>query len=233
MINTKISKRLETAACMLKVGENVVDIGTDHAYLPIYLITNNMCKNVIGMDVNKGPLEKAQKNIKSYGVEDRITLRISNGFEKLKDDEAQSAVITGMGGELIVKILSEGKDKVDKLQELVLSAQSEIFKLRKYLNDSGYIIDEETMIWEDNKFYQLLHVVKGIEPAFSSVELKYGRHLIGNKNQVLRQFLELENSKCEKTIAELKCATESQLVNSRIEELEQLLAENMEVLSQL
>ena len=115
-----ISERLKAVAGMVTKGKKVADIGTDHGYVPIYLVENSICSKVYAMDINEGPLKIADKNIAIHGLSDKIETIQSNGMEKLKDNMVDGAIISGMGGDLIVDILSRGKN-IKGINELVLS----------------------------------------------------------------------------------------------------------------
>lgn len=185
----KISNRLiEVSKCVTK-GYRVSDIGTDHGYVPIYLMDNKMATYVIAMDVNEGPLKRAETNIIENGYEDYIETRLSNGFEKLNVGEVDIAIIAGMGGELIKKILIEGKEVVDSLKELVLSPHSDIDVVRKYLHQIGFRIIDEKMLIDEEKFYTIIKVQKGKDKDYSEVEYKYGAILLNNKDLILKEFL--------------------------------------------
>ena len=107
----ELSKRLQAVADLVTAGYKVADIGTDHAYIPIFLLETGKTDWAAAMDVNKGPIEKARENIRAYGLEAQIETRLSNGFLALGKGEVQSAVIAGMGGNLVIRILQEGSDE--------------------------------------------------------------------------------------------------------------------------
>ena len=121
----ELSKRLRAVADLVTAGYQVADIGTDHAYIPIFLTETGKTDYAVAMDVNKGPLRKAQENICAYKMEEQIETRLSDGFSALKVQEVQSAVIAGMGGNLVIRILEEGHDVVSCLKECILQPQSE------------------------------------------------------------------------------------------------------------
>lgn len=189
-----ISYRLKEVARMVTKGNRLADIGTDHGYVPIYLKKNDIIPSAIAMDINKGPLEKAAENIKQENVA-QVTTRLSDGLKELKAGEADTVLIAGMGGELIVRILKDGEDILKTVKELILSPHSEWELVRKYLQDNGYAIVEEKMIKDQGKYYLLLKAEKGIEEKYTDCELKYGRHLINNKDEVLKEFLNNEHQK--------------------------------------
>ena len=191
----KLSKRLQTIADFVKKGAVVADIGTDHAHIPIYLIKNNIISKAYACDINAGPLEKAKENINYYGVKN-IELRLSNGLEKLKTDEADTFIIAGMGGELIIDILDRGQGFFDKKNTFILSPHTKIEEVRNYLLRKGLKILKEDMCIDEGKFYTVMEV-KCIEnkEMYSEAELLYGKYLIENKHPVLIRFLKKEEAK--------------------------------------
>lgn len=120
-----LSKRLEQVASMVTKGNIIADIGTDHGYVPIYLVEKGICPKAYAMDINQGPIESAIKNIENYGLSEKIQAIKSNGLEKLEPEKADTIIIAGMGGELIVNILENGLAKLENcsrpVKELVLS----------------------------------------------------------------------------------------------------------------
>lgn len=122
----KLSKRLETIASFIPEGSKVADIGTDHGYIPIHLVQEGKATHAIAMDVRTGPLCRAQSHIAEAGLSDMIEVRLSDGLLKLEKDEADCVVIAGMGGELMIHILEEGRHLWDYIPNWVLSPQSEL-----------------------------------------------------------------------------------------------------------
>jgi len=108
-----LSKRLEQVASMVTKGNIIADIGTDHGYVPIYLVEKGICPKAYAMDINQGPIESAIKNIENYGLSEKIQAIKSNGLEKLEPEKADTIIIAGMGGELIVNILENGLAKLE------------------------------------------------------------------------------------------------------------------------
>lgn len=191
----ELSKRMQAVADLVTVGNKVVDIGTDHAYIPIYLIEKNLVPSVIAMDINEGPLKIAEEHIKEKNFQDKIEVRLSNGFEKLKAYEADTAVIAGMGGALVIRILDTYRDVTDSLKEIVLQPQSELAKVRRYLLKEGFEILEENMVVEDGKYYPMMRVRpenKNSIQMWNEAELEYGKMLLEKKHPVLSQLLERE-----------------------------------------
>ena len=191
----KLSKRLQTIADFVKKDAVVADIGTDHAHIPIYLIKNNIISKAYACDINAGPLEKAKENINYYGVKN-IELRLSNGLEKLKTDEADTFIIAGMGGELIIDILDRGQGFFDKKNTFILSPHTKIEEVRNYLLRKGLKILKEDMCIDEGKFYTVMEAVyMGKTFSYTKGELLFGKYLIDNKNPVLFEYLKKEKQK--------------------------------------
>lgn len=122
----QISKRLEAVASFVEQGSVIADVGCDHGYIPIYLYQKGMIPKAIAMDVNKGPLERAEIHIREYGLGEYITTRLSDGVRALKPNEADAVVIAGMGGALMEKIIEEGEETLKSVSYLILQPQSEL-----------------------------------------------------------------------------------------------------------
>ena len=212
----ELSKRLKSVADMVTKGSKVADIGCDHGYVSIYLVKEKLAMDVIAMDVNKGPLECARQNVEREGLAQYIELRLSDGLKALSAGEVNSIICAGMGGRLVVKILTEGKAVLSKVRELILQPQSEIQLVRKFLYENGFEIVQENMVLDDGKYYQMMRAVKGEsqqgdlgEPSsevisITEVEAKYGPCLLKNQHPVLKEFLLLEKHKYEGILLELQ-----------------------------
>ena len=188
----ELSVRLQAVADMVTEGTKVADVGTDHAYIPIYLVEHDKNPSAIAMDINRGPLKKAEENISSHNLENKIETRLSDGLKQLHLGEADSVVIAGMGGGLVVKIMEEGTLHKKYVKEWILQPQSEISKVRQYLNENGYCIVEENMVIDEGKFYPMMRVTEGTIEEYTQEELCYGKCLLKEKNPILKKFLEIE-----------------------------------------
>ena len=157
----ELSVRLKTVAQAVTRGNRVADVGTDHGYVPIYLVKNNLSPGGIAMDVNKGPLEKAQEHIREEKLGRRIATRLGNGLVPLEPEETDTVVIAGMGGDLICKILKAKPEFLTEGKEFVLQPQSEWFKVRQLLKEYHYRIEKEWFLKEEDKYYVIIKA----EPA--------------------------------------------------------------------
>lgn len=157
----ELSKRLQAVADLVTEGASVADIGTDHGYIPIYLIEHNIAGKVIALDINRGPLERARMHVVGHGLKGKIETRLSDGLEKVLPGEVDTMIAAGMGGGLVIKILTEGYPVVEILDTMILQPQSEIGKVRRFLNEHNLQITEENMVEEDGKFYPMMKVIHG------------------------------------------------------------------------
>ena len=147
----ELDKRLLKIAECVRKGSVVADIGTDHAYLPLYLVKKGICKSALACDVRKGPLLNAQKSVKDAGAESLIELRQSDGLSKINAGECDDIVISGLGGTLMKRILSECNWLKDKRYNLILAPQSHAYEVIDYLVRNGFEIYRD-FVTEDNGF---------------------------------------------------------------------------------
>lgn len=208
MKDYKLSDRLLLVADWVKPKSIVADIGTDHAYLPIYLALQGICSKVIALDVRKKPLERAKEHIVQFGVLDKVEIRLSDGMNELLPMEADVVTICGMGGKLMMDILERGRKKVDSTTQLLLSPQSELRLFRIFLYENGIQVLRENMIKEDNQYYVLMDcrwntVEKKQKKTnvlpYSDIEemnFRYGKYLLKSKNSILKELLERDKMVC-------------------------------------
>lgn len=218
----QLSMRLSAVADMVTITGILADVGTDHGYIPVFLAGEKRIQRAIAMDVNQGPLKRAQEHIRQYGLEDRISTRLSDGLEALRPGEADSIVIAGMGGALMKRILAQGEEAARTAKELILQPQSEIMEFRRFLWESNYEITEENMVFEDGKYYPMMRVEKGSESPYSEVELLYGRNLLQRRHPVLKSYLEFVVKEKEKVLESLKASTTERAKERALEVEEEL-----------
>lgn len=186
-----LSKRMQMVAGMVSKGNVTADIGCDHGFVSIYLIEQGICPHVIAMDVNEGPLLRAKEHICERGLESYIDVRLSDGIEKLQNKEAESIIIAGMGGKLVMKILFDHMDKVRDLKEIILQPQSDLHLVRHFLEENGLQIVQEDMVEDAGKFYPCMKAVFSGEKknAYTEEEQWYGPLLLQQKHPVLYDYL--------------------------------------------
>lgn len=192
MENIIVSDRMKAVADMVNTGSRVCDIGCDHAFVSIYLIKNNTATSVIASDVRKGPVEIAARNVKAYGLDDRIQVRMADGLLGITPGEADTAIIAGMGGMLMIKILEQGQTVVNSLKQVVLQPQSDVPRVRHYIHDIGGHIVREKMIFEDGKYYNIIDVDLTCDCPESyekEIYYTYGKLLIHGMDHIFQNYM--------------------------------------------
>lgn len=199
-----LSNRLMCIANQIK-GNILADIGTDHGYLPIYLIQNNIIQYAIASDISKGSCEKAEKNIKNYNLQNKICVRCGDGLKTISvNDNVDCISMSGMGGMLTIHIIESNKAVVQKANQLILQPQKDIHKIRKYIYSIGYKIVDEECIYEDNKFYNVINAIKGTSDEYSELEYYLGKFNLEKKTDVFIQYLNTEIKKLEVIISNME-----------------------------
>lgn len=219
----QLSKRMKAVADLAGMGDCLADVGTDHGYIPIYLLEEGRFQRGIAMDVHEGPLLRARENIQSHGLSDRISCRLGDGLERLGKGEADTVVIAGMGGSLIIRILTEGEEVLKEVSRLVLQPQSEIAKVRDFLQEQGYQIEKEHMVLDEGKYYQAMRIGHGRMEKLLPEEAKYGSFLLKENDSCLKEYLNREEQKFREILESLQDGG-NEKTKKRMEEL------NMELL---
>ena len=231
MAEVVLSKRLQALVDMVTPGMRVVDVGCDHGFVSISLVQRGISPGVLAMDVRKGPLSRAQEHIAEYGYADYINTRLSDGLQEYREGEADSLICAGMGGRLMMKILTDSREKAQGLQELILQPQSELPAFRRFLRDEGYCIVDENILYEEGKYYFLMKVHYVGEAAqwillnredklSQKLADKFGPLLLQRRSPMLKNFLEdsLENMR---RIAENLAANDKERAQKRLVEVQQ------------
>ena len=147
----KLSKRLETVASMVTKGNRAADVGCDHGFVPIFLVESGISPLAVAADVRPGPLSRAKEHIKEHRLEEKIQTRLSDGLANIKPGEADSLIMSGIGGILMMRLLQDEEHTAKSFKELILSPQSELFDVRRYLVSNGYLIEYEHMLCDEGK----------------------------------------------------------------------------------
>ena len=204
----RISDRLRTVAHMCEKGAVVADIGTDHGYLPIYLVQEGIAPSAIAMDLRKGPLDKAKKHICDNCLEDRIQTRLSDGLEKLSANEAD--------------IVTKGMNVITRNTTLIVSPQSEVGDFRHFLVSQRLVVDDEKMLKEDGKYYFIIKCRKSDENVYSEyseTQYQYGWKLLENKDKTLYEYLIKEKETNDGISNSLKKDESNPTVKLRLQQL--------------
>ena len=175
----KINKRLETLSAFININDIVLDIGCDHGLLGIYLtLTKNI--KVISSDINIGPLEMAKENIKKYNLEDKIETRLGNGLDVMSED-INTIVISGMGGDNIIKILNCIKS-YPNIKKLILSPNNDFALVRREICKLGFKINKEFMVKDHSKFYLISEFIVGKE------DINYYFGKLDLNNEIVKEY---------------------------------------------
>lgn len=148
--------RLSLCAEMVREGSRLADIGTDHGYLPIHLCLTDKIPSALACDINPLPLRSAEENIVKYHLSGRIVTRLSDGLNKVREDEADDIVIAGMGGELIRDILAAAPWVRNSSKQLVLQPMTHHEDLVKWLYENGFNILRQKAVCDEGKHYTVL-----------------------------------------------------------------------------
>lgn len=198
----ELSKRLKWITEKLNKCKVIMDVGTDHGYIPIYLVKNHIADKVIASDINKDPLKKAEINALLDGVADKIDLRLGSGLATLKNNEAEEVIIAGMGGNLIRDILENDLEKVKNLDYLILQPAQNPEVLREYLYTNNYEILEEDLCLDEGKYYELFKVRYKIGNYISleSIYYEISPMLLNKKSPLLKDYIESKIQKCKRVL---------------------------------
>lgn len=223
---------------MATPGSILADVGTDHGYVPIALAQRKAIPRAIALDLRSGPLAHAKENIARFGLADVIETRLSDGVEALMPGEAETIVIAGMGGGVVVHILTRGDAVCKAARELILQPQSEIVRVRKHLIEHGYSIADENMIYEDGKYYPIMRVMgssgddreekkatAGEIPA--DLAYLYGSCLLAMRHPVLLEYLQKEQIKLQAIENRLKLQPVTEKIQARMKEIARKRLDNL------
>ncbi len=200
----KLTPRLQTIADFIRKDTIVADIGTDHAYIPVYLLEKNICERVIATDINSGPLENAKSYIMKKRLSDRIETRLGNGLKVLKANEVNTAIIAGMGGLLIRDILEADREITDSIDYFVLQPMVASEELRRYLYSNGFRIENEKLAKEKDKMYEIITVSHGHAAIENEIYFEIGEKLIENNDELLDEFINKKLREIKKVIKKLE-----------------------------
>ncbi len=221
----KISKRLETVASFLLPGETIIDIGADHAYLLLYLLERDVFKKGIAIELHDGPYESAKKNINQSEYVDQLEVRWGDGLHPIAESEIESIVIAGMGGQTISRIINENADKAKMAQQLVLQPQNSPDRVRKTLFELGFLIDDETLIREDNRLYLIISARHGDTHQEANWQnLQIGPKLLEKGSEFLVEYMQSMLDRKVEVLGAMQCAQypESGKISFYQEDIEKL-----------
>lgn len=198
-----LGPRLQAIASFIRAGSLLGDIGTDHAYLPAYLVQQGIIRGAVGVDIHEGPYRSALETVRAYGLSDLIDVRLGNGLRPLQRGEVNVLVLAGMGGNTILQILFESEDVLQEVEELVLQPQGAEGKVRRELLNKGWKIKEELLVEEEGRIYAVVHFTRTEGLDYDALEdqaqeylaevkayINSGQGKDGQDNEVKESFLD-------------------------------------------
>lgn len=206
MNEIKLSKRLKAVADYVDKGARLADIGSDHAYLPTYLVQKNEVEFAVAGEVVKGPFEIAKNHVAQANLKENIQVRLANGLAAIENvDKIDTIVIAGMGGILISEILEAGKGKLSSVKRLILQANNHEGTLRQWLTEHQFVIKAEQILLEAGKFYEIIvaEPTTNEHPVLSANDLLFGPFLSKEKSVVFQQKWQKELNTLNKIIDRL------------------------------
>lgn len=204
-----LSERLQVISDLIEYGETMADIGTDHGFLPVYLIKTGRCPYAIATDISLNSLKKAENLILSEGLLNNCFARVGDGLNPVGNAEVDDIVIAGMGGILMTEILSADLSKSRSFKKFILQPRSKLYYLRKWIRENGFTIKTETIVKEGDRFCEILLV--GISENHSSSDRDefllsdfFPETLVSNPNDLTLEYLKYHLLKSETILTNLR-----------------------------
>ncbi|MGO0076828.1 tRNA (adenine(22)-N(1))-methyltransferase [Streptococcus suis] len=186
-METKLSRRLEAVASYVPQGARLADVGSDHAYLPLFLMEQGRIDFAVAGEVVQGPYQSARQNVEQAGQSDKISVRMANGLAAVElADQVSTVTIAGMGGRLIAEILEAGKDKLGSVERLVLQPNNREDDVRRWLVAHDFQLVAEEILEENDKIYEILVAEKG-NVALTADQLRFGPYLLQEQSAIFQK----------------------------------------------
>jgi tRNA (adenine22-N1)-methyltransferase len=185
----KLSKRLLAAASLARVGVRIADVGTDHAYLPIYLFTSGRVSGGVVSDINRGPVERARANLCDYGCEGAFAALQTDGLSGIEEYAPEDIFILGMGGELIARIISDAPWVKKAGVRLILQPMTHPELLRDYLSREGFETVRELLVHEDKIYHIICAEYSGKRTELNAFEALFGKDNLSEPSEELYALL--------------------------------------------
>jgi len=218
-----LSERLTRVAAYVNPGAIVADIGSDHAYLPCYLIHHQIASKAFAGEVAKGPYESAQRQVQAEQLEDSITVRFANGLKAIEPEDCVDTVtIAGMGGPLIATILDQDIERLATVSRLILQPNVYAKAIREWAQNNGWRLIAEEILQEDDKIYEILVLEKGTMELTPSEKL-LGPYLMETQNDVFKTKWRKESAEWKRILEAIRSAELSKEVQMKKTEVEEKL----------
>lgn len=205
----RLGDRLGAIAGFVKPGAKIVDVGTDHAYLPIYLAEQKIIAGAVAGEVNQGPFLSAQTMLKKMRLAEEIQLRLGDGLAVVSPGEVDTAVIAGMGGPTIVEILAKQPKVTERLTRLILQPMIAAGLVRKWLTDNGWQIIDETLVRDEGRLYEVIAAEQGKTAELEAVLYDIGPVLWAKKPPYLKEHLHRLLAEARNILMQMKSSPEA------------------------
>lgn len=199
----KLGSRLAALAAFVPKGTRVADIGTDHAYLPIELVQQNIAISAIAGDVHIGPYQAAKDNIAGLGLNNKVSVRFGDGFSVLSPGEVDTVVIAGMGGTTIIEILNSNPEVTSSLSRLILQPMVATAAVRRWLSTNNWRIIDEALVQDDGRLYEIVVAVQGVSVVTEPIMYDIGAILWDNKPELLELHIKNLIAQTERVLHEM------------------------------
>lgn len=220
----KLSLRLAKVASYVPTGAVVADIGSDHAYLPCYLVHKGIASRAIAGEVVKGPYESAVRQVRTEGLQDKIEVRLADGLAAVTEhDRVDTVTICGMGGPLIVSILTKDPESLKHATRLILQPNIHAKVIREWALSNGWAILDESILKEDGKIYEVLVLQRGAM-TITEAEKLLGSKLMAEKNEVFVEKWTREIDNWQRILHSIENVEQTDEIIAKREELQLLIS---------
>lgn len=227
-----LSKRLQKIADFVPKGSAVCDIGTDHGYIPVYLVKENISSKVIGTDISKGSLDKIIDLVEKEKLQDLIDIRLGDGLYILSPNEVNTLIIAGMGGILISEILENSKEVSKTIENFILQPMVGVEELRRYLIGNNFKIIDEELVFEDGKYYEIIFAKEGHQIIDKEIYFEISEILIKEKHPLLKSYIRHKKDKIKSIMRDIE-SIETKRSKDRYNQIRSKLDKYQEVLSEI
>lgn len=219
----QIGSRLETIGRLVTAGSVVADIGTDHAYLPVWLIEQGCIQKAIAGDIAQGPCQAARSTIAQHGLQQQVEVRMGSGLSVVQPGEASCITIAGMGASTMIAILEADMSVAEAAEALILQPMAGAASLRKWLCTHGWELVDEELVDDAPHFYEIMAARRGVSRAYSEAEYAVGPVLLAKQHALLTKQLERQLSTTRQLLENMG-RSERAKESSKYKELQKLQA---------
>lgn len=213
----KLSPRLQAVAGLIEPGLKIADIGTDHAYLPIYLVEQNIIPAAVAIDIHQGPYESALKQVRIQGLADKISVRLGDGFNPVTPGEVQGAVLAGMGSTTMVEILEKNPGLVAEFRQLVMQPMAGAAQIRNWLSKNKWLVNKEVLVEDEGFIYIVIGAIPGEQSITDWLSLELGPIILKEKPPLLKPYVEKKIQDYKNILAGLEQARSGEIEQKKLD----------------